>query len=391
MRGPGDDGEPGYPGPANPRAIQAPHDVAHNIAGPYLRPATTRLHEIWNTFTTVFYTSGATPDDMDAWINSFANADGEFKPKWAGSKYVATDFSAYDCAHSTLSFRYAESLYASWGLDTPELSRVLAAWRQPTGRTCRGGRYRAQVMNGSGRDDTSMLNVLLNGSAQYWAWSITLLGHPPCDAVADELAWLDTVLRIAVMGDDSLTVVPALDYRGRPWVEATYTAALECLGFEVKLLTSTNAWEVVYLGCRPYPVEGGLAWGPTLGRRLYKHHSMVWPSKADPYAWLKGVVRAEAGLYSFVPFLAPIAERCLVVLQHHTETPVVANDWKWVEHRRAHTPAAQPELAAKMLTRVYGITPGQYADFLVRLEAVTTLPWRLDCEAIDRVLEVDDL
>jgi len=386
----------GFPDPlvdgpdvANPRAIQAPHDVAHCIAGPYLRPATVRLHDYWHADNVVYYTSGSTPEQLDAWINRFADQRGQPKGHWVAHQFVQTDYSAYDCTHSTFSFRYVEQLYESWGICTPEVRRVLAAWRQPCGRTCLGGRYRAQVMNGSGRDDTSMVNVLLNGSAQYCAWARSLLGKEVVVATADEVAWLDANIRIAVMGDDALTVAPRTRYDGQPWREEEYAAALAEFGFETKISTTSNAWCAVYLGCRPYPVEGGLAWGPTLGRRLYKHHVMVWPSKQDPYAWLKGLCRAEAGLYSFVPFLAPIAERAMIVLKHHCETPYVPSDWKWVERRSERVRPADPEVVGEMLVKVYGITPAMYDHFLSLLQRVETLPYHLNCEAVDRCFLTD--
>lgn len=379
------------PTPANPRAIQAPHDVAHNIWGPYSRAATQRLHSKWHSGKPIFYTSGSKPAEMDAWINRFAGADGNLRGRWVDHRIMATDYSAYDCTHSTFSFEYVEGLYASWGVLTPEVQKVLEAWRQPSGRTCRGGRYRAQVMNGSGRDDTSMLNVLLNGAAQYCAWSKVLLGRYPHQLTEAERNWLDQELRVAVMGDDSLTFVPRLRKDGTVWEDKEVISALAEFGFETKLQTCDNAWDAVFLGCRPYPVDRGLAWGPTLGRRLYKHHTMVWPSKADPYAWLKGVVRAEALQYAHVPILRGIAKHCLGLLARHAETPYEAAEWKWIEQRQTAVKRATPELEQAALLHVYGITRDMLQELTDLLAKVETLPFHLDCEAVDRCLTVDDL
>jgi len=312
----------GGPSRANPRAINAPHDMAHHFVGRIMRRVTSFIHERWNSSAVLFYAGGASPETLDGWINQFAGRDGHPSGYWSGHVFIATDYTSYDCTQSNYSLHFMEQLYANLGVVAPNFWRTLRAWRQPTGVTSAGGRFRAQCMMASGRDDTAAMNGVLNGVAQYCAWSVVLTGSWPHEDTAKR-AWLDSNLRIAILGDDSLSVVPGLDINGRPWSRQDFIAQIARFGFETKLEETADAYCAVFLGCRPYPTATGLSWGPTIGRRVFKHHTAQTLKVQDFFAWLRGVVTAELVQFAHVPLLREIAYKVDHLLQGHSSTPLL--------------------------------------------------------------------
>jgi hypothetical protein len=81
----------------------------------------------------------------------------------------------------------------------------------------------------------------------------------------------------------------------------------------------------------------------------------------------------------------------LGLLARHAETPYEAAEWKWIEQRQIAVKRATPELEQAALLHVYGITRDMLQELTDLLPKVETLPFHLDCEAVDRCLMVDDL
>jgi hypothetical protein len=234
------------------------------------------------------------------------------------------------------------------------------------------------------------MNAVLNGTVQYCAWSRVLLHCWPCDATPEQLCWLDSNLRIALLGDDSLTLAPIRDYFGNLWQEEELTYWISTFGFETKLTSTDDVYKAVFLGNRPYPIEGGVAWGPTIGRRVYKHHTVQTKKISDFHAWLKGVTTAELVNFAHVPILNDIAIKTAEILHGHSETPYEPDSNKFVLMRAAPLRPASFQAQMDCLARVYGITLSEYQAFLALLSQVQTLPAQLLCAAIDRVLAFDE-
>jgi len=382
---------PGGPENANPRAVNAPHDMAHHFVGRYFRKASAILHKMWHANHTIFYTGGATPEQMDSWINRYGKENGSLKGRFFDHRIVLTDYTSYDCTQSMMSLHFAERIYRRWGIQDQMFWKVLESWRQPTGRTCNGGRFRAQPMMCTGRDDTALMNAILNATAQYCSWSKVLLGVYPEEASDEDLEWLDHELRVAVLGDDSIVFAPRLKRNHEPWELDEVVAAIADFGFEAKMKAVDNIFEAVFLGCRPYPSATGLSWGPTLGRRLFKHHTVPYKPGMDAYAWLRGVSEAESIQFPHVPILREIAEKVNELLQGHSMTPFVPTEGRWVEHREVSVVPCENQYIYKCLAVVYGITRSDMEEFYRLLSQVKTLPVVLNCRAVDLCLEIDEL
>lgn len=156
--------------------------------------------------------------------------------------------------------------------------------------------------------------------------------------------------------------------------------------------------DVVFLGNRPYNLRAPdgtriWRWGPTLGRRLYKHHWMLDPV-GNPYAWLQQVVDMEVQCYSHVPILGTIALRC----QQLYGNPIFCKKimlarlkgaFKW--QMQVESDAARPDRRTfEDLAIVYGIS----AESLIKLDEkcarIPSLPYLLSDAALDVIMEADN-
>lgn len=384
---------------AKPRAIQAPEDCTHLATGPFLRALTHKLKHDWGPSSHIFYAS-TTPDELDAWLNHLVAHSEAF---------IWCDYTMFDCTHSRRTWALLETLYAKllpkdW--EHYELFwRIMENWRAPWGHA-RGkrsynhnvsARYKGRIMNASGRDDTALANAVLNGLAMSWAIACALWD---CDPIAlTQEMWLaaQEVVRLAIVGDDSIAGIPMKDLNGNPIDLPAFSTRVEAtirrLGFIPKLGHSLRWQDIVFLGCRPYKVSGRYMWGPTLGRRLYKHHACIHPDR-NPVAWLNGVADMELRCYNHVPVLRTMAARVLQLQAGLKVTP-----YKWDPHqicweRPAKTPDPDLEtyigLAEAYTTPTTLVTVEAILDLERSIMTVDSLPAVLAHPCLDAFLLVDE-
>lgn len=374
-----------------PRAIQPPPDWSHLAVGVMTKPLTVALEHHWSWDSHLFY-AAAPPELLDKWLD-----------KWhASEQWYWSDYTMFDCTHSRHSWTFVEHVYRrvvprEWPL-YHMFWKVLEAWRQPVGsfygkhgHAVFRGRYKGRVMNASGRDDTALANALLNGVATSACMACVYFRVTLEELTPGQWRQFMGIAGIAIVGDDSLAAIPRVDSTGQPMELHRMPGLLAQFGFIAKTGASHNVRDAVFLGNRPYYVRGKWVWGPTLGRRLYKHHCCLNP-EASPLSWLAGVVKAECISYNHVPVLGAMARRCSELLTRSAPSPV-ADTERWIRSIRLPPPDErtyeQCALAYSTATTITTVADLKSLENMIM--SINELPFVLHHQAVTNFLLVDDL
>lgn len=362
------------------RLIQGPADETHVIAGPFLKPLVKLLKERWPPDGFIFYGS-AGPEALHTFLQSKL-VDGEHRYFWC-------DFSMFDNTHSNDSWDFLEKIYKNAGITDSDFWRVMAAWRRPSGKIgpCR---YRARVMNASGRDDTALANAILNGFATYLSACAAYLGKPLLTLTVEDVRACRSQINLSVCGDDSIGALPPMtEENARAFADAM-SNNIAMFGFEAKLEHSEDLSRAVYLGMRPYPVNGKWFWGKTIGRAVYKLGWTMLESGRDLMAHITGVADMHMLCSRHVPILADLAAKIVELRCGAKRTPVVPDEnrpWEWT--LAGSLPYADDTIA--YTARAYGVTVTDVRAAISRIQAITRLPCVLDCPIIKGMIHSDDL
>lgn len=365
------------------RLIQAPTPEGLVIAAPYLWKMTKRLKDVWNIDSPIFYAS-VSPDQLTHWFNR------HYVP---GMIAICADYAKFDNSHSIETWEFLESLYSEAIVD--ELFfRLLAEWRAPRGKmTGRGWafKYEAFVMNASGRPDTALANAILNGLVMF-----TVLCAIYFDISAEELtpahvAEFFSVVHMAVVGDDSLVLLPDLPcFRNKQAI----SDGIGRFGFDAsgdKMVISTRPFDMVFLGMRPYPVGGCWYFSKTIGRYVYKAGFVLEPQKYDLGAWIAGCAVADGRILRCVPALHEIIERTLALRTADGRSMKVT---QMVEHTPWKSPADTPPYdmgTIRYLADGYDVPVEMILQSISTFKALPNLPFVTDDPFLRRCCEVDDL
>lgn len=361
------------------RLIQAPHDETHIIAGPYLKPLTQALKQRWDYRNWIFYAS-ATPEKLDCWLRANQRA----------TSYFWSDYSAFDATWSAPAWAMIERFYRTVYPDaSKDFWEVLDIWRCPQGRTRIRKEevevwYSSEEANASGRDDTALANALFNGIALACSFAAAIARKPVCDLVEADLLAASDVVRIAIVGDDSL-VCCSFDVAD---IASVVQANLESFGLVVKAEHSSDLWDVTFLGCMPYMTDAGLFWGPTIGRRMFK---AFW--QADPIghlpAWTKGVAQ-QLALNAHVPVLSDIADKVVALLARHTGT--IQFDENKPHYARSVKTMRWSSVTVEWMCRRYpGLAPSLFYSDLEAVASIVRLPCVMHSAVFNVCVAQDDL
>lgn len=366
------------------RLIQAPHDVTHLIAGPYLRNLTRALKHEWGPNNWIFYGS-VSPPALDQWLN---------RHRWANS-WFWSDYSAFDATYSDEAWDLIECLYKRVfaDMEADALWQVLRSWRRPKGRKVLNKdkikiAYDADVCNCSGRDDTALANALLNGIVLALSFTAAING---CDLSAIQPWMIERTahqVAISIVGDDSLVACYFDVENYRDAIEAN----IRKFGLVVKAESSSELCDVTYLGMMPYPVEGGmLQWGPTIGRRLYKAYWQREPDGSLP-AWTRGVAQ-QMKLYRNVPILWELADQIDGLLQTHKVTRVTRDPNRVWSSRDSETNDYTDETIWWIARRYrsVGVTASMIHRDIKIIRSIEMLPAVVRLETVERIISKDDL
>jgi hypothetical protein len=311
-------------------------------------------------------------------------------------QYVECDYSQFDCSYGPECLAFVAWFYERCGLPMEpgtDFRKVFDFWSKPKGTTQYGDHYQAKPMNASGRDDTALMNALLNGLVQAFSWFCHWVDLPHDRACLSRPALLTAFIYkfdIAVLGDDSITVGPKRNQHGHQISVAGVERTISLSGFECKIKVHEKFSHFVYLGNRPWCTTQGPVWGPTLGRRLYKHHFQRVGRR--PYSWLEGIVHFESKDYGYLPILGPMARRAHFLLQRGGVKRGYVN-FREVRfhHRGEHLRPEQNEHTLAQFTEIYGASVEALQHLEHEISQVERLPCYVCHPVMDRIFEVDDL
>lgn len=306
------------------RMIMAPKDKAHIVAGPVIKPKLERLKRHWGPDNWLFY-GATTPEKLQGWLDSSITGceDGEVFAFWC-------DYSMFDCTHSAESMDLVESFYSEMRTD-PEFARLINAWRAPKGRMGELS-YKAAIMLASGRDDTSLMNALLNGLVMGLSVAAAVAGVELESLQKEHLRFAESRVRISICGDDTLGFLPKHLWVDRARIMRDIQVNIARFGLVTKLDCTSFLGSAVYLGMRPYnvptPTGRRWLWGRTVGRAAFKLGWMLDPSKGDAAAWATGVADSVVRTQPYVPVLSDLARQTLKLREGARRTPVAIDENK---------------------------------------------------------------
>lgn len=359
-----------------PRLIMAPKPISHVVTGPTLKAATSALKSVWNEYNHIFYAAVNT-ETLDRWFNTNLNA--------GYTSFFWSDYSAFDCTHSNFSFGFVEKVYRSWfpGADV-DFWTVIDGWRTPRGS--KGGiRFNAgRPMLASGRDDTALVNAMVNGVAMSLSLTAALLGIRIDEITEYDYRKASTYYRLAIVGDDCLVMLRGVDQ----FLAALIVGHIRTFGLSAKAGWSRDIERVTFLGMCPYnlPSKTGRIWafGPTIGRRMYKAFWQTEPV-GNPGAWANGVAKQLSVVANHVPVLSNIASRVLKVNNTRKVTELSFDpDKEWTRRGKALPDFDQLTVEHLALRYREDCTPGDVWDCISKIEEIETLP----CTVRHRFLQV---
>jgi hypothetical protein len=358
------------------RIINAPEDVTHVIAGRVLKPFLTRLKEIWTPLSFVFYAS-VSPEKLKIWLDQISEAE---------ASYFWSDFVQFENSHSPDSWDFMEWLY---GPQDGDFSKVMDAWRAPQG-SIGPFKYKARVMNASGRDDTALANCVLNGFATSLSICAAYFQIPLDELTPQLLAEASSSMRLAVCGDDSLGMLPRWEPERLESFKAATSANLKEFGFNAKLESSNRLIDCVFLGMRPYPTQKGWYWGKTIGRCTYKMPWSLKPQQRDLMAQITGVADMHVRCSPHVPIVADIARKIVALRAGAKRTPVRTDDnkpWEWT----LESGVMYDEVTLQAVADVYHTSVDEVHELITAINGVERLPAVIDSDLWRRIISIDEL
>lgn len=373
------------------RNICGPAEEAHCMVGPEVKPLIGVLKETWNPDNFLFYGS-ATPEKLHYWLQRLIFGSGTFF--WA-------DYSMYDNTHSEESWDFMEHLYRESGITNSDTWRMLSAWRAPKG-TIGPMKFRGNVMNASGRDDTALANAVLNGFAMYLSVCAAYYEKPLPELTVDDAERFRPQCILSVCGDDSLGRLPFLPVERRADFFQAVGLNISMFGFEAKLNYSDKLYDAVYLGMRPYPTSKGWFWGKTIGRATYKMGWSLMEKGRDLTAHMTGIADMHTLCSSHVPVLADMARRIVELRRGCKRTPVQFDPnrpWEWTLGGGEYD-----ETTLKAVADMYSqvptggcpsphsvVTVADVQDLIKEIRSVPRLPFIVDHWLWRRMIHSDDL
>lgn len=342
------------------RLINAPHDVTHVIAGPKIKPYLGWLKNQWHYENFLFY-GGVEPEKLHLWLQRVVGL---------GPRLVFwSDYSMFDASHNEDTFSFIMQFYEQHRHDR-EFMRVLEAWKVPKGTIGRNIKYRGRTMNASGRDDTALLNALLNGIAMVLSVTASWYRIPVRDVKPADVLRISQDLCLSVCGDDALGFLPPVSPdRAREFI-AHARSNLKKFGFDAKMFASNRLEDAVYLGHRPLPVDGVWYWTRTLGRCLYKLGYQADVS-GDPRAHFHGICKMHDVCSKHVPVLADITQKYLECFKGYKCNEFVPDQNKPWETMGVFGPDHYSQDTIDALARAYTVSRGPLRGDLEQLRDVT--------------------
>lgn len=390
----GPHGSVGFKLEGKPRPIYTLSDKTQVKVGRWTRPLMGFFKEHLGPRQLVQYCGCNTPGDNQRVLRELQTVIE------AGGKCWLNDFTCFETTQNRRTMALVRELYRQvWiGFDE-EREMAMDWWEAPFFRTQSGGhRFSGQLpeMMCSGRSDTAITNSLLNAIATVAAHASARLGCDLWELVdysQDQILEAVRGMRMYFVGDDSVVSGPP----GRGHYEVRVQEAYEAMGFMCKLERVERLQDVVFLGNRPYWVEmpNGLmawAWGPTLGRRMYKHH-FVLDGNGDPFTWLQNVVQMEVQTCGHVPILGTLARRMRELLgaPRKLKKSQAARLEREQKYKMSTMSAGKPvKETFEVLAGVYGVSARSLLEIDIDMAHIPSVPYLYSHPTLDRIFWMDN-
>lgn len=379
-----------------PRPIYCLPDKTQVLVGPHTRPLMHYFQEVMGPGQVLQYCGCNTPAQNQAVLDEIS------RRVEAGEVVWMNDFTCFETSHNAASMNLLLNLYKRVWAEThhEERDRVLAAWQQShfKSRSC-GITFSGPLplMMLSGRSDTAIMNSLFNALVTACAHVLARLelGWSELPAL-DHQSFRDVLGKYVMyfVGDDSTVVGPpaAEGYSRR--LEALYVEA----GLNSKIEETSDLAKVVFLGHRPYNMRQGKGrrwvWGPTLGRRMYKHHFAL-DVTGDPRSWIQTVAGMETKLFGPLPILGTMARRVSELVGRPRK--LNKHEAKKFAEKEKYTMAAEVAHGCtadcatfEALARAYDLSPEALMDLDRQCAKVPRVPYLLSHPALDVIMRVDN-
>lgn len=284
------------------RGIQGKTDSYLSVVGPYMHAYGNALKAIWHKKSPIYYTSGATAEDLGQWLEL---AIATLGPDVSQVHLVECDASVFDGSQSQGALDTEAMQYRR---TTPKISkqmdRLIRSQRRTRGRTIHGLRYRA-IGRESGVPNTSCGNSLLNVGYQLRALAKTYArytGRPAC--VKDMLrnAW------VMILGDDAVLIIR------RSFCAPPTPADYAACGLRAKVFVRPSIIATEYCSGRFYLTNTGRVWGPKIARAVAKCMWRDLTSDLTAEEWIDAVLTGNRDMV-FVPVFGDMIRS---LLAHHS-------------------------------------------------------------------------
>lgn len=378
-----------------PRPIYTLSDKTQVIVGRWTLPLMKFFQRHLSLGNVIQYCGCNTPQQNHAVLQEIVECVG------GGARIWLNDFTCFETTQNRRTMGIVRTLYRRvWEQADPLREQAMDSWEAPRFKARSGGfKFSGQLpeMMCSGRSDTAITNSLLNAIATATAHAAARLGVKVAELLdrpdLSVLALLSEY-RMYFVGDDSVVVGPEPDAGYTQRVQEAYGD----MGFNCKLERKEHIRDIVFLANRPYNVRRTdgrrqWCWGPTLGRRLYKHHCAL-DLDSNPMDWLAQVTQMEVTNYGHVPILGPLARRVQQLLPH-VARPLKKKDQEKLDtameyHMATETMGWSDYQTLQELAPVYKVSPEDLRLLEQQFLAITAVPCWLSSPVLDRIMLTDN-
>lgn len=264
----------------DPRAIQANTDRVAASYGPFMHQVSKKLAKLWHADAHIYYTSGATAEDVGRWRAKFGD-----RPV----TLLECDQGRYDSCQGRGCYENGAILNEKCGIRNHDFAKLAMPGKKLIrGYSAKGVKYRVPFTMPSGSDDTTVWNSFNNGTTMDKIITDWLIMHDI------GIEWW-----MLVLGDDNFVVFDGVLSRYHMTNLTKYLKrAYFLLGMNAKCKMSNFWHEVEYCSSLFWPVAGGFVLGPKLGKRLPKIGFSLRKLKPEEVKGMILGLKSEAG---FIP------------------------------------------------------------------------------------------
>jgi xanthosine utilization system XapX-like protein len=360
------------------RLIQALNKMAKVAHFSWWCSYTTAMEQAWHKRHHIFYTCGATCDDINEWVEYWLS-------NYSRAIFISCDFGKYDTTQGVRCIELEHDHYRQLGFGKRKYGeKTLRAMMRAT---CfiDGICYSVSGTRKSGDMNTSSGNTR-NGV--YVIYSFFKHNFPaPCPAAMmslgdDNLIFVNADVVSSHWGIDGNTLRRRLHDELLAWVTRA--------GFTLKVSVSWNLANAEYLSCRFYPTDDGYKIGKKPGRVLTKLGWMLARSgKYDYDAHMYGTLLSYLPTANHVPFLRVVVNRLLAEFKSEATAPIYDRDGYF---RMKGQVWKADEFTWAAFFDTYGLTEGDEREFARHVDDCISKYGRrvlISSDAVDAMYRVD--